>query len=154
LGCPFREHDEKALSLIEDHVMAYSMLEIDREMFRRCHADAAGYHRTATGMLRNGMKASVVFNLASVALERYLVALCAWHGAMPMNHNYVALMEAAETVADFPADLDTGIRALDDTLAICSLDPHPPSNLTPMDAARVLGYCAAIAAYIEAPPTV
>jgi HEPN domain-containing protein len=122
--------------------MGYAMMvEIDKEAFETNYRDAKGYHRRAEQFVREGQRPSLVFNVASVALERYLVALCALHGAMPMNHNYTCLMAAAETVVAFPPELKKEIVSLDIIFGICSLYDYCHKDPVPSDSVRVLSMC-------------
>jgi len=118
--------------------MGHMMLEHDRETFERRGRDAAGYHRSALGFARMGDRHSLAFNVGSVALESYLVSLCAFHSAMPFNHNFNCLMDAAEEVVEFPSNLAREIRALDEIFGICSLDNYHHGTPEPDDATRIL----------------
>ncbi|CAH2603964.1 conserved protein of unknown function [Rhodovastum atsumiense] len=129
--------------------MGYEMIEADREMFERSWRDAQGYHRRAAQFAAEGQRPSLVFNVGSVALERYLVALCALHGAMPFNHNYTALALAAESVVAVPAALVGEIRSLDRIFNICSVDDYHHGEPEPDDARRVLAMCEGVRALFD-----
>lgn len=130
--------------------MGHMMLEHDRETFERRSRDAIGYHRSALGFERMGDRHSLVFNVGSVALEAYLVALCAWRSAMPFNHNFNCLIDAVEEVMDIPADLARDIRDLDGMFGICSLDDYHRETPEPADARRVLSMCGRVATLFRA----
>jgi len=129
--------------------MGYQMLEYDRELFIRGYRNAQGYHRRTQQFSDDGQPASLIFNTASVALESYLTALCALHGAMPEHHNYTCLMDAAETVVTFPPDLIRQIRALDQMFDICSLDEFNLAKPGAEDAERVLKMCDHVATLFD-----
>ncbi|MBW4082667.1 hypothetical protein [Paenibacillus sp. S150] len=115
--------------------------ETDVEAFEENYRDALGYHRRAEQFLRQKQRFSLVFNVGSVALERYLVALCHLYGVMPLNHNYICLMNAVETVVDVPKELNKEIRSLDFIFGICSLDDYFHGTPKPEDSIRVLTMC-------------
>jgi HEPN domain-containing protein len=117
------------------------MIEKDLSAFKKNYREARGYHHRARQFADEGQRPSLVFNVASVAVERYLIALCALHGVMPRNHNYGSLMDSAVGLAKFPAGLERDIRSLDDIFGICSLDEYHHGVPEPADAARVLGLC-------------
>jgi hypothetical protein len=117
------------------------MNEIDLEAFEGDYRDAKVYHRRLEQFLEEGQHSSVVFNVAAVALERYLVALCELYGVEPGNHNYTCLMDAAEKIIDFPMMLNKEIRSLDLIFGICSLDGYHHGEPERSDSDRVLLMC-------------
>ncbi|MNI29959.1 hypothetical protein D3C73_837880 [compost metagenome] len=120
------------------------LADCDAEAFEENYRDAFGYHRRAEQFVREGKRHSLVFNVGAVALERYLVAMCHLYGAMPLNHNYICLMNAVETVVAFPAELNREIRSLDFIFGICSLENYFHGTPEPADAERVLLMCQAV----------
>ncbi|MFM9327660.1 hypothetical protein [Paenibacillus mesotrionivorans] len=123
-----------------------TMLELiskdpDYEAFEENYGDAIGYHLRTEQFRRSGQRFSLVFNVGAVALERYLVAMCHLYGVMPLNHNFICLMNAVELVADIPPDLNKEIRSLDFIFGICSLEDYFHGEPTPGDAERVLVMC-------------
>jgi len=113
---------------------------IDEESFALNYADAEGYYHRALQFQANKQRPSLAFNIASVALERYLVALCDLYGEDPRNHNYITLMRTVETLVDVPKDLNKRIKAMDWIFGICSIDEyrHPNPDETDMENALVL----------------
>ena len=113
---------------------------IDEESFTLNYADAEGYYHRALQFQANEQRPSLVFNIASVALERYLVALCDLYGEDPRNHNYITLMRTVETLVDVPKDLNKRIKAMDWIFGICSIDDyrHPNPDESDMENALVL----------------
>lgn len=121
------------------------MTQPDVEAFEENYRDAIGYHRRAEQFLRGKQRLSLVFNVGAVALERYLVALCHLYGAMPLNHNYICLMNAVESVVEVPMELNKEIRSLDFIFGICSLEDYFHGTPQPADSARVLSMCQKVA---------
>lgn len=113
---------------------------IDEESFAINYADAEGYYHRALQFQAIGQRSSLIFNIAAVALERYLVALCDLYGEDPRNHNYITLMRTVETVVDVPQDLNKRIKAMDWIFGICSIDEyrHPNPDEKDMENALVL----------------
>lgn len=115
--------------------------EIDIEAFARDYHDAKMYHYRARQFIEEEQCFSVVFNVASVALERYLVALCGLYGIEPENHNYTCLMDALETIITVPVVLNQEIRSLDSIFGICSLENYHHGAPESTDSERVLTLC-------------
>ena len=113
----------------------------DADAFEENYKDAKAYHKRANQFLDEGQPVSVIFNVASVALERYLIALCNLYGFQPGNHNYGALMDTAEIMVEFPEELNKEIRSLDSIFNICSLEDYHYENPKTSDADRVLSMC-------------
>jgi HEPN domain-containing protein len=122
-----------------------SMVTMDEFSPARCfdgdYHDAKAYHRRALQYLEAKQPASLVFNVASVALERYLVALCDLHGVEPVNHNFISLMKDVQQLVDVPRELNREIRSLDHIFGICFLDNyyHGTPQITDME--KVLRLC-------------
>lgn len=114
---------------------------IDEESFEINFADAKAYHKRALQYKDNGQRPSLVFNIASVALERYLVALCDLYGAVPRNHNYITLMKDVEKLVEIPKDLNRRIKAMDWIFGICSIDEYRHPNPDTSDMENVLVLC-------------
>jgi hypothetical protein len=110
--------------------------------YESCHREAKGYHARAV-RFQNGKEAfrGMVFNVASMALENYLTALCCLHYIRPLNHNYNCLVDAVESVMDFPKELGEDLRSLDEIFDICSVDEYHHGTPKPEDAQRVLKMC-------------
>ena len=113
---------------------------IDEESFALNYADAEGYYHRALQFQANEQRPSLVFNIAAVALERYLVALCDLYGEDPRNHNYITLMKTVETLVEVPKELNRRIKAMDWIFGICSIDEyrHPNPDEKDMENALVL----------------
>ena len=114
--------------------------------YQRNLQDADGYHARACLFAHQGQPASLVFNVASIAIECYLIALCAYHDVMPFNHNYGSLMNSVQEVdTAFPDTLNAQIRALDGIFGICSLEHYHHGTPQAADAEDALAICAALA---------
>lgn len=114
------------------------------EEFEKEYRDSKAYLRRARLFQAEGQDHSVVFNVASLALERYLVALCYLYDMEPYNHNYTCLMDTVEMFMDVPAELNEEIRSLDKIFDICSLDDYYHGDPEPVDMERVLTMCDAV----------
>lgn len=114
---------------------------IDLEAFEENYQSAKGFHNRAKQFLHEGQSSSVIFNVAAVAIERYLVALCDLHGAEPRNHNYICLMDAVEKIIDVPLELNKEIRSLDLIFGICSLENYYHGSPNESDSNRALSIC-------------
>lgn len=115
---------------------------IDAEDFAESYRSAKMYHYRAVQFLRQEQSFSIVFNVACVALENYLVALCALYGEEPYNHNFVCLMNAVEQVVAVPCSLNKEIRALDENIfGICSLDNYFHEEPQEEDEVQILEIC-------------
>lgn len=122
--------------------MSKMLFEQARQRYRRNMLDAEGYHARACQFAQEGKPASLVFNVASIAIECYLIALCAYHDAMPFNHNYASLVCTVEEVEpDFPEELNAKIRALDAIFGICSLEHYHHGTPGTEDARGALAIC-------------
>jgi hypothetical protein len=113
---------------------------IDEESFINNYKDAEAYLRCALQFKEQGVRPSLVFNTASIALERFLVALCDLHGEMPRNHNYITLMKTVELFVKMPQELSRRIKAMDWVFGICSIDDyrHPDPDESDMENALYL----------------
>lgn len=128
--------------------------EPDTEAFEKDFGDAVGYHRRAEQFLEQGERVSLVFNVASCALERYLVAICDAFGVVPFNHNYAWLMKDVEQLLDIPSDLNTDIRSLDQIFGICSLDEYHHGTPEEPDMRRVLSMCDKVESLFSSKPLI
>jgi hypothetical protein len=114
---------------------------IDEESFTLNYADAENYYNRALQFQAIGQRPSLVFNIAAVALERYLVALCDLYGEDPRNHNYITLMRTVETLVELPKELNKRIKAMDWIFGICSIDDYRHPNPDEADMENALALC-------------
>jgi hypothetical protein len=126
-----------------------ALFESDATKFARNFRDAQGYHQRARQFADQQRGASLIFNVASLAIECYLIALCSYFKTMPFNHNYNALMDAAAEVITFTPQLSQQIRALDTIFGICSLENYHHGTPETADAESTLTICAELAAMFQ-----
>ncbi|WP_264645801.1 hypothetical protein [Candidatus Symbiopectobacterium sp. NZEC127] len=131
-------------------MMSELLFESDEQRFIRCYEHARGYHRRALLLAPQSSSVSLVFNVASLAVECYLIALCALHNIMPMNHNYRSLLTSASEKVTFTSALREDIAALDALFGICSIDDYYHGMPDEQDKARMLSVCEALDALIVA----
>jgi len=122
---------------------------IDEESFALNYADAEGYYHRALQFQSIKQRPSLVFNVAAVALERYLVALCDLYGEDPRNHNYITLMRTVETLVEVPKDLNKRIKAMDWIFGICSIDEYRHPNPDEKDMENALVLCVEVQKLID-----
>jgi HEPN domain-containing protein len=115
--------------------------EMDLELFELKYSDAKAYHKRAMQFLKEGQCYSVVFNVAAVAVENYLIALCELYGVKPLNHNYTCLMDTVEEIVVVPEELNNEVRSLDLLFGICSIENYYHGEPTISDSDRVLKIC-------------
>lgn len=129
--------------------MTQLLFESDEQRFTRCYAHARGYHRRARLLVGQSRSSSLIFNVAAIAVECYLIALCALHGEMPFNHNYRSLLASAEEKTAFSETLRSQILALDAIFGICSVDDYHHGTPDDEDARRILTVCDELDAQIN-----
>jgi hypothetical protein len=114
---------------------------IDEESFFNNYKDGRAYLTCALQFKEQRVRPSLVFNTASIALERYLVALCDLYGEMPRNHNYITLMKTLEQLVQIPQELNKRIKAMDWIFGICSIDEYRHPNPDESDMENALYLC-------------
>ncbi len=122
-------------------MIEFDSKKIDEEAFEKNYKDAQAYHTSALTYKENNQRASLVFNVASVALERYLVALCDLYGEVVMNHNYISLVMTVELFMDIPQTINSKIRNMDRIFNICSVEECMHSTPEENDMINVLELC-------------
>lgn len=110
-------------------------------LFENDYRDAQAYHKRALQFRDSGQAFSLVFNIASVALERYLVAICELYGEEPMNHNFISLMMAVDKLIDTPKEFSKEVKSLDQIFGICFLEDYFHGTPTQEDADKTLRLC-------------
>lgn len=134
-------------------MMSLVLLETHEKKHQRSLNDARGYHQRAARFATDGERASLVFNIAAVAIEAYLIALCARHAILPFNHDYGSLVTAAEEAVEFAPELKEAILSLDEIFGICSLEHYHHGTPIQIDADRTLTICNALSRMFEQPHT-
>ncbi|MDR0758113.1 MAG: hypothetical protein LBF85_09740 [Tannerella sp.] len=113
----------------------------DESLFRNDYRDAQAYHRRALQFQSRGQMYSLVFNIAAIALERYLVAICGAYGVEPVNHNFISLMITVEKLMSVSREWSRDVKSLDQIFGICFLDIYFHGTPTEADAAKALRLC-------------
>ena len=121
--------------------MISTVFETNEERFQRCYLEARGYHWRANKFHEEEKRVSLIFNIAAMAIESYLIALCAFHNVMPLNHSYRCLMFDVKKLENISVDLENQIISLDKIFGICSLDNYFHGNPTIDDMLNSLDVC-------------
>ena len=121
--------------------MSTFLFESDDQRFARCYEHAGGYHHRARLLVNQTRSPSLVFNVAAIAVECYLIALCALHGDMPLNHNYRSLLRSIEEHTEVNEVMRQSILALDTVFGICSVDDYHHGTPDEQDKVRILALC-------------
>ncbi|ACS86391.1 hypothetical protein [Musicola paradisiaca] len=129
--------------------MSTLLFETDEQRFARCRQHARGYHRRAQLLAGQSQSVSLIFNVAAIAVECYLIALCALHGVMPLNHNYRNLLASAMEKTRIDNALQQSILSLDAIFGICAVDDYHHGTPGSADKARILAICDDLDALIE-----
>lgn len=129
--------------------MSTLLFESDSQRFTRCYEHAGGYHHRAKLLLNQTRSPSLVFNVAAIAVECYLIALCALFGDMPMNHNYRSLVRSIEEHLQLEDALRESILSLDAVFGICSIDDYHHGVPDEQDKVRILELCNSLDALIR-----
>ncbi|MFQ3578851.1 MAG: hypothetical protein SNJ71_01760 [Bacteroidales bacterium] len=64
------------------------------------------------------------YNLLSMSLEAYIMAILDVHRNLPENHTYTDLMSALETVIEIDENLKNRILKYENIQSICSIDKY------------------------------
>ena len=72
--------------------------------------------------------ADLQYNLLSMSLEGYVMAIADYHNCLPYNHTYTDLVDALENVISLDPDLKTRILAHESIQNICSLEDYHRSH--------------------------
>jgi HEPN domain-containing protein len=118
----------------------YSIDSVE-SLFDGDYRDAMAYQHRALQYLEAKQSPSLVFNVASVALERYLVALCELYGVEPMNHNFIGLAKEVSRLVEIPHELSRDIRSIDHIFGICFLEEYYHGTPDTADMEKVLRLC-------------
>lgn len=73
----------------------------------------------------------ILYNLVSMSLESYIMAILDFHQSLPDNHTYTDLMTALETVVDVDSGLKERILKYENIQSICSIEKYhrePPTD--------------------------
>ncbi|WP_182188540.1 hypothetical protein [Pectinatus frisingensis] len=112
--------------------------------FKKRYHSALMYHHRAEQFMLEKQSYIVVFDIASIAVENYLIAICEFYSIDPATHNYQSLMDALEQITDIiiPSDITAQIRILDTAYGICSLENYQrKTNFTKVEISQILHLC-------------
>jgi hypothetical protein len=68
------------------------------------------------------------YNLLSMSLEGYIMAILDFHSSLPENHTYTDLVAGLELVAEIDEDLKNRILSYENIQSICSIDKYHRSK--------------------------
>lgn len=74
--------------------------------------------------------ANIRYNLLSMSLEGYIMAILDFHSSLPDNHTYTDLMTGLESVVQIDENLKSRILSYENIQSICSLDKYHRSEPT------------------------
>lgn len=117
---------------------------VDKEVFEKNYHSAKMYYFRAKQFLEEGQSVSVVFNVACVAVENYLIALCDLYGVDPGTHNYQCLVNTVKEIEEVNLSdrMAAKIKALDAAYEICSLEKYQRKECSAReDALQALDLC-------------
>lgn len=72
--------------------------------------------------------ADIRYNLLSMALEAYIMAIADFHNSLPENHTYTDLIYALESVMSMDQSLKQRILKHESIQSICSVDKYTRSS--------------------------
>ncbi|BAX82203.1 hypothetical protein [Labilibaculum antarcticum] len=82
---------------------------------------------------------TVRYNLLSMSLEGYIMAILDYHHNMPQNHTYSDLIYGLEEVMPIDETLKTRILKYENIQSICSLEKYHRSEPTDEDLVDLFG---------------
>ena len=112
--------------------------------FKKRYHSAVIYHRRAEQFADERQPLIVIFDVASIAVENYLIALCEFYKIDPRIHNYQALIGAVEQISaiTIPLGIIEQVKALDEAYGICSVENyHRKTEFTNDEIGQVLYLC-------------
>ncbi|MBB5337280.1 hypothetical protein [Pectinatus brassicae] len=116
------------------------------------HSNAVMFQHRAEQFLKERQSNIVIFDVASISIECYLIAICEFYKTEPRTHNYQALMEAVELISDisFPPEISKQIRALDKAYGICSIDNYQrKTDFNKSEISQILQLCTSLSTLSE-----
>lgn len=121
----------------------------DWVVFEKNLLAAKGYHFRAVQFLEEKQRDSLVFNVASVAIECYMIALCAYYGVMPLGHDYRSLVFSLNEVGALNDELAEGIESLDNIFGICSVENYYHGTPEESDSVKSITLCDGLSRIFE-----
>ncbi len=74
--------------------------------------------------------ADIRYNLLSLSLEGYIMAILDYHNDLPLNHTYTDLINSLETVIPIDKKLKVRILKYENIQSICSIEKYHRTNPT------------------------
>jgi hypothetical protein len=68
--------------------------------------------------------ADIIYNLLSMSLEGYIMAILDYHSSLPDNHTYTDLIAGLESVMQIDEALKNRILSYENIQSICSIDQY------------------------------
>ncbi len=112
--------------------------------FKKRYRSAVIYHRRAEQFADEQQPPVVIFDVASIAVENYLIALCEFYKIDPRIHNYQSLVGTVEQISaiTLPPEIIEQIKALDEAYGICSVENyHRKTEFTSDEIVQLLYLC-------------
>ncbi|MDR0611258.1 MAG: hypothetical protein LBG58_14205 [Planctomycetaceae bacterium] len=96
-------------------------------------SDGRGFHKTVRGSRKrpNIFTPSIVQNIASMAIEKYFMAIFLKRGILPMNHTMTDFINTAQVFLPLEPELVKTLYYMDHLQQICSFDHF--KIITPSD---------------------
>ncbi len=92
------------------------------------HGDQYLNSATPTDGKKIKFNTDIRYNLLSMSLEGYVMAILDYHNSLPDNHTYTDLMDALETVIPVDKNLKNRILKYENIQSICSIEKYHRSS--------------------------
>ena len=120
--------------------MGYTNMKINNLNWRTWRKNGDQYLNAATPKTKaSRFGTNIRYNLLSMALEGYVMAIVDYHGDLPENHTYTDLMAALEKVAPIEDALKKRILAHENLQSICSIDKYSRRDPTEAELSELKG---------------
>lgn len=120
------------------------------ENWQKYYDEANSYSKGAAGAFKKAKLGSlVVYNLASLAIENYLTALCVSKNTLPEHSSISSMIRQLEKYMEVPAGFTDEARFLNKFMNFCSLEVLETIEPSQEDLARMLGFVADIKAFCD-----
>lgn len=122
----------------------------DQESWASFIDDATKFHKTATGGMsrREVFSADILYNVFSMAMEKYVMGLCMYKKNLPYNHTFKDLGNAARRVACIDDDLLEDFEYMDSFQEICSVDFYARKEPSDDDIQKIAQICNRVKAFV------
>ena len=106
-------------------------MELDQITWRRFLKEGDQYLKAATPKSeKSRFNNDIRYNLLSMSLEGYIMAILDFHNNLPDNHTYTDLMDGLERVMDVDQSLKERILKYENIQSICSIEKYHRSAPT------------------------